>query len=117
MSEPNARSRSRSIFFGALYCLVIGSIVAFIAIPSRVDRGTSPKSHCINNLRLIDGAKQMWALEHNLAETNLPTWEDLKPYLCGTNNLPLPSCPSGGKYTPGIVSNHPTCSIPGHVLP
>jgi hypothetical protein len=29
----------------------------------------------------------------------------------------LPTCPSDGVYTLGSVTNHSSCSIPGHVLP
>ena len=120
MSETRRKpSAAKIIGMGAAVFAAI-ALVALILVPNLIDshlRETPPSSKCINNLRLIDGAKQLWALEHNKTETNVPTWEDLKPYLCGTNNLPLPTCPSGGTYTLGSVSNVPTCSIPGHALP
>jgi competence protein ComGC len=98
-----------------LFCC---AVLAAIAIPNVVhDPETSPTNACINNLRLLDAAKQMWALEHNKTNSDTPTWGDLKPYLCSTNNLALSECPSGGTYTLSSVSNPPTCSIPGHVLP
>ena len=81
------------------------------------DRSTPPDRACINNLRLIDGAIQEWALEHN--KTNGPvTWNDVLPYLGreGTNT-PLPHCPSGGTYTLHNIEDPPTCSIRGHALP
>ena len=67
---------------------------------------------CINNLRQIDGAKNEWALEKNKKATDVPTKEDLLPYLRS-----WPVCPQGGTYTIGAVGDKPTCSIPGHELP
>jgi chromosome segregation ATPase len=69
---------------------------------------------CINNLRQIDAAKQEWALENNKTADDIPTAQDLLPYL---SNLVFPVCPSGGTYTINAAGVPPTCSAPGHVLP
>ena len=69
---------------------------------------------CINNLRLIDGAKQQWALEHQKPAGSLLTAADLAPYL---KSNPLPACPAGGVYTLNPVGIAPICNIPGHALP
>jgi hypothetical protein len=68
---------------------------------------------CINNLRQIDAAKNQWALAGGKKPGDVPTAQDLKPYL---KNGVLPVCPSAGIYTIGAVSNVPTCSISGHLL-
>jgi len=68
---------------------------------------------CINNLRLIDGAKAQWALEKQKPKGALLTVADLAPYL-KTNALPI--CPAGGVYTINPVGYAPLCSIPGHTL-
>lgn len=68
---------------------------------------------CINNLRLIDGAKQQWALEKQKPAGALLTAADLAPYL-KTNTLP--TCPAGGVYTLNPVGFGPLCNIPGHAL-
>jgi hypothetical protein len=68
---------------------------------------------CINNLRLIDGAKQQWALEKQKPSGALLTAADLAPYL-RTNSLP--ACPAGGVYTLNPVGFSPLCNIPGHAL-
>jgi hypothetical protein len=87
--------------------------LAAIAIPNFTRaRATSQENACINNLRLIDSAKQRWALEKNKTSTDTPTMSDLLPYL---NKAPV--CPKGGAYTIGPVGEKPTCSVPGHVLP
>lgn len=78
-------------------------------------RSVSQRNACINNLRQIDAAKQQWALEKGKKADDIPTEDDLKPYLSrGADEFP--KCPSGGKYTIGEVSQPPTCSIPGHTL-
>jgi DNA repair exonuclease SbcCD ATPase subunit len=72
---------------------------------------------CINNLRLIDAAKQQWALENRKQATDTPAMDDLRPYLGRGPNGEVPVCPDGGVYTVGSVGEKPTCSIPNHVLP
>lgn len=69
---------------------------------------------CINNLRLIDGAKQQWALENNKTAGAVPTSQDILAYL---PNQTVPVCPAGGQYTLNAAGQSPTCSIPGHELP
>ena len=69
---------------------------------------------CINNLRIIDGAKQQWALEKQKRPGALMTAADLAPYM-RSNTLPV--CPAGGVYTLNPVALAPICNIPGHVLP
>ena len=69
---------------------------------------------CINNLRLIDDAKQEWATENDQPDDVVPTVADLVPYL---RNGIFPTCPSGGKYSINAVDEVPTCSITNHVLP
>lgn len=65
---------------------------------------------CMNNLRLIDAAKQQWALENNKTATDVPAPQDLLPYLV---NNSFPVCPSGGIYTINAVGVSPSCSIHG----
>lgn len=80
------------------------------------DPKTEARNACINNLRLIDGAKQQWALENKKGSTDIPSMLQLKAYLArGSGDFP--ECPSGGFYTVRAVSTAPTCTIEGHVLP
>lgn len=69
---------------------------------------------CINNLRLIDGAKQQWALEKQKGAGALLTAADLAPYM-RSNTVPV--CPAGGVYTLNPVGIMPICNIPGHAVP
>jgi prepilin-type N-terminal cleavage/methylation domain-containing protein len=71
---------------------IIG-LLAAIAIPNLVrSRTTSQTNTCIDNLRMIDAAKQQWALEHGAVATTVPISSDLQPYL-GRGSGELPKCP------------------------
>jgi chromosome segregation ATPase len=76
-------------------------------------RAALDREACIKNLRELDTAKQKWALENNKTDVDVPTEQDLLPYL--PNNL-FPVCPSGGTYSINAVGLPPTCSIPGHAI-
>jgi hypothetical protein len=69
---------------------------------------------CLQNLQQIDTAKQAWALDNSKDATDVPTAQDLEPYLKGNA---MPVCPSGGAYTIGAMNQAPACSIAGHSLP
>jgi len=91
------------------------AMMSAIAIPSFMkSREASRNSACVNNLRLIDHAKQQWAVENNKADTDVPTVMNLAKYLKGGH---MPHCPEGGTYSINAVGEAPTCSHPGHKLP
>jgi hypothetical protein len=102
-------------------------VVNFLAltVPRFIQReSTTGADACVNNLRLIDGIKQQWAIEQHKATNDVPTWNDLQSYFpfsvlnspFWTNGMLV--CPGGGTYTIGAVSAPPTCSIggPQHTL-
>jgi hypothetical protein len=96
-----------------LPAVAVPGMLAAIAIPNFVKaRATAQQNACINNLRQIDAAKNQWALEKGKKDGDVPTKDDLLPYL-----RRWPACPQGGTYTIGALGEPPTCSIPGHKLP
>jgi type II secretory pathway pseudopilin PulG len=103
---------------------IIG-LLAAIAIPNFVRaRTTSQTNMCIDNLRMIDAAKQQWALEHGAVSTSTPQTTDIQPYL-GRGTGQLPVCPIdpqqsfGSSYTMENCQTSPVCQIlpATHVLP
>jgi TolA-binding protein len=66
---------------------------------------------CINNLRLIDAAKEQWATAKQKPRGAILIPADLLPYLPG--NV-MPACPAGGIYTLNPVGQPALCNIPGH---
>ena len=75
---------------------------------------------CINGLRMIEGAKQQWALETHADSNAVPTWEQIRLRVKSPapTHLKLLRCPSGGTYTIGTVTTSASCSYggPGHKL-
>ena len=64
---------------------IIG-LLAAIAIPNFVKaRNTAQATGCINNLRMIDGAKQTWALEKGMGPDAEPTEVQLLDYINASN--------------------------------
>lgn len=118
---------------GFLFCLSVVFVIAiFLAIlPNFVvlRPAGSRANTCINNLRNIERAKYVWALENNKSTNESPTWDEIKRYLDHSKsyykfnrNNDLPVCPMGGIYGIGKVGESPTCSLgttvtPAHVLP
>ena len=98
---------------------IIG-LLAAIAIPNFVRaRAKAQAEACIANLRQIEGAVQVWAVDNNQPDTATPSWDDLVSNYVRTK----PTCPSSGTYTVPAVSGRPTCSFSApsggtpHVLP
>ena len=87
---------------------------AALAAQQQAQTDVAQRNTCINNLKQIDAAKQQWALVNNKTDVDVPTVQDLLPYLKSGS---FPVCPGGGTYTINAVGLPPTCSIPGHVLP
>ena len=100
----------------ALVALVFAALFAGVILPAFLPGRTRPRTSatniCVSNLRQIDGAKEQWALENHKSTNDVPTMEDLQPWL----GRPL-VCPRGGTYIPGRIDEPPRCSIGGsHTL-
>ncbi len=97
---------------------IIG-LLAAIAIPNFVRaRQKAQAEACIANLRQIEGATQVWAVDTGAADTVAPGWNDLVTNYIRTQ----PTCPANGTYTLSTVNARPTCSVansvtPAHALP
>jgi competence protein ComGC len=89
-------------------------LLLVIAIPNFIKpRGTISRNACANNLFVIQAAKKHWALEKQKTTNDVPTWEDLLPYLDHGHMDGPPTCPSGGVYTIGKAGEPVKCSIGG----
>lgn len=93
---------------------IIG-LLAAIAIPNFMKaREKAQTNACVANLRQVDGAITLWALDDSKSSTDAVTMADLVPdYIKAA-----PACPAGGTYTLVTVADTPTCTVGSpHVLP
>ena len=89
---------------------IIG-LLAAIAIPNFVRaRQTSQTNACINNLRIIDAAKQQWGLEKGQLVSASPASSDIVVYM-GRSGSFMPVCPLGtSAYSINALSIIPQCA-------
>jgi len=94
---------------------IIG-LLAAIAVPNFVQARTNARRNsCINNLRLIQAAKDQSAMENNYADTSVLTATEISAYLKGGTASVW--CPSDStkvfatSYDINAVSDSPACNI------
>ena len=110
-SKPNANPPgSKSVIFAviAILCVVI---LNHLIDPPPPHRSHSPRHFCFQNLRTIQNAKELWALEHDASSNSIPTEAELfgvERYIPNP-----PSCPIAGEYQLGRISERVRCSIHG----
>ncbi|MDP2895166.1 MAG: prepilin-type N-terminal cleavage/methylation domain-containing protein [bacterium] len=95
---------------------IIG-LLAALALPTFVKaRADAQKNLCIDNLRIIEGAKEQWALLYHKVQGDAVERDEVNSLLRGR----VPECPADGDYTYGNVGEDPQCSLAGekeHLLP
>jgi prepilin-type N-terminal cleavage/methylation domain-containing protein len=110
INRMRGRSRAGFTLVEIMIVVAIIGLLAAIGIPNFVRaRQTAQANACINNLRVIDEAKQQWALETGQNATALPVGSDITPYL-GRSGTTLPTCPIGHTdYNILAMNVVPTC--------
>lgn len=86
---------------------ILGLIIA-VALPNllRARREASAKL-CFVNLKQIEAAKERWSFSSGAVLDEEIYMTDLVPDFIKS----APLCPSDGEYTPGTITDNPTCSI------
>lgn len=93
--------------------VVIIGLLAAIAVPNFMTaRNTAQLNAIVNNLRIVEGGKDTWALESKKGSGATPANTDLAPYIKG-NSMPKPVV--GETYNINVVGTPATASLPGTV--
>ena len=116
---PASSAPERGMSGGAIAAIVCACLIPFIgllaaiAVPSFVKaRSQSQLNACLNNLRQISAAKEMWGLENKASATDVPS--DLNALVGPTLWIKsTPVCPIGGAYKIGALSDESSCTIHG----
>ena len=109
--------------------MIIG-LLAAIALPGfQKAREASQTNACINNLRVIEGAKDQYAIEEGLTTGDTIAFADIvgedtadDSYFIDADpaDYATDTCPAGGDYTINNIGEDVTCSLgasDGHELP
>jgi len=116
---PASKSTGISVLLAVVIAVAvivpIVGLLAAIAIPNFIRaRHASMSNACVSNLRMIQGAKETWALENKKLTTDQPNDSDLFGETSYMRAKPV--CPAGGIYTIGTVGQKAACTVPGHQL-
>ena len=102
-------------YIGIVLAVILIPPYAAIAIPAfSKARTEAMRVTCINNLRLIESAKEQEVLRTGLENGQDVSESSLLPYF---KDEAMPACPQGGVYDIGTIGEPPTCSVAGHELP
>ncbi|CAN5559504.1 hypothetical protein BH11ARM1_BH11ARM1_16100 [soil metagenome] len=114
------RHRHGFTFIEILIVVLIIAIISAIAVPNFMSASErTGRVSCIDNLRLIESAKDQWGFVNKKDPTAVPN----KKQLVGTATTgfikTFPTCPANGVYTIHNLRALPTCTklSLGHELP
>ena len=118
LAALRAKGVWRKLAWGLMAAFVALECTVFIELlNSNKPRAVVARNGCIANLKMMEGAKETWALEFQKAGTDTPIEADL--FGPDTYIREKPTCPQSGVYRLGAVNEKPTCSLggEGHTCP
>src|SRR5687768_8549592 len=106
MLQKLSKNRGGFTLVEIMIVVAIIALLAAIAVPNFLRaRKRSQATKILEDLRIIEGAKDQYAIERNKSGGVEPTWSDLAPYIKKTTALYLAAGydPFGREYEIGAV--------------
>ena len=107
--HPQHRLKAKGFtLIEVMIVVAIIGLLAAIAIPNFVKaRNTAQANACINNMKQVAAAIDLFALENNKTDSDPVTANDIKAYIKGNE---MPKCPAGNKdyQLGGTVASMPS---------
>jgi len=112
MKQIKARSTGGFTMIEIMIVVTIIALLLLMAIPNFMkNRQLAQTNTCISNLRVLDTAKQLWAMETGQGGGDEPEEADLVGFGLYLQRMPL--CPANGEYSFNTVDEWPSCDAGG----